>query len=112
MEFDTDNTHAGWEAQNGIEPQEHKTYAPVPSLKRMTDLLGVTMEELRDGGRERRLSDARALIAAALPITQQQMAALLDCSQPAVSAMRQRHKQLLVSDRHYRAKWEMLNAES
>ena len=82
------------------------------TLKKMLDILEVTMEELRDGGRERRLSDARALIAAALPITQQQMAALLDCSQPAVSAMRQRHKQLLVSDRHYRAKWEMLNAES
>ena len=41
------------------------------TLKRMINTLGVTMEELRGGGRERRLADARALIAAALPITQE-----------------------------------------
>lgn len=82
------------------------------TLKRMINTLGVTMEELRGGGRERRLADARALIAAALPITQEQVAELLGCSQPAVSAMRKRHHQLLVSDCHYRAKWQSLNNES
>lgn len=82
------------------------------TLKRMINTLGVTMKELRGGGRERRLADARALIAAALPITQEQVAELLGCSQPAVSAMRKRHHQLLVSDCHYRAKWQSLNNES
>ena len=68
MKFDTDNTHEGWEAQKGFKP--HKQYGAMNPLKRMIDLLGVTMEELRSGCRERRLADARTLLAAALPLTQ------------------------------------------
>lgn len=82
------------------------------TLKEMLDTLGVTLEELRSGKREQRLSDARTLLAAALPITQCQLAELLGCTQPAVCVMRERHKQLLVSDCRYRAKWEKLNAMS
>jgi len=82
------------------------------TLNEILDTLDVTLEELRSGKREQRLSDARTLIATALPITQRQAAELLGCSQPAVCVMRKRHKQLLVCDCHYRAQWEMLNAES
>ena len=103
---DTDDTHSGWEAQKGIHPNNS---GKRNSLKQMIDTLGVTMEELRSRGRERRLTDARTLIAAALPITQAQAAELLGCSQPAVCVMRKRHKQLLVSDCYYRAKWQTIN---
>ena len=109
MKFDTDNTHEGWEAQKGIKP--HKQYGATNPLKRMIDLLGVTMEELRHGGRERRLSDARTLLAAALPISQVEMAELLNCSRQAVGKMRHRHDGLLMSDANYRARWEMMKAE-
>ena len=108
-QMDTDNTHEGWEAQKGIKP--HKQYGAMNPLKRMIDLLGVTMEELRHGGRERRLSDARTLLAAALPISQIEMAELLNCSRQAVGKMRHRHEGLLRSDANYRTLWEMLNAE-
>lgn len=77
-------------------------------LKEMLNTLDVTMEELRGGSRQRRLSDARALLAAALPLTQVQVADLLGCTQAAVSAMRKRHEQLLIIDGHYRAKWEQI----
>ena len=109
MQTDTDNTHEGWEAQKGIEP--HKQYGATNPLKRMIDLLGVTMEELRHGGRERRLSDARTLLAAALPISQVEMAELLNCTRQAVGKMRHRHDGLLMSDANYRARWEMMKAE-
>ena len=109
MQTDTDNTHEGWEAQKGIEP--HKQFGATNPLKRMIDLLGVTMEELRHGGRERRLSDARTLLAAALPISQVEMAELLNCTRQAVHKMRQRHDGLLMSDANYRARWEMMKAE-
>ena len=78
------------------------------TLKKMLDALGVTMKELRSGKRERRLSDARSMIAAALPITQCQIAELLGCTQAAVSFMKKRHKQLLSIDANYRAKWEQI----
>lgn len=107
MRIDTDDTHSGWEAQQGLPP--HNTHGTMNTLKRMIDTLGVTMEELRGGCRERRLADARTLIAAALPITQAQAAELLGCSQPAVCAMRKRHQQLLASDCYYRAKWQEIN---
>ena len=81
-------------------------------LKKMIDVLGVTMEELRSGCRERRLADARTLLAAALPATQVQLAELLNCSQPAVCAMRKRHKMLLMSDTSYREKWEKLKVKN
>ena len=74
----------------------------------MIDLLGVTMQELRGGCRERRLCDARSLLAAALPVTQCQMAELLDCSRQAVGKMRQRHATLLRCDENYRTKWEAI----
>ena len=77
-------------------------------MKKMTDLLGVTMEELRGEGRTRRISDARTLLAATLPITQQQAAALLNCSQPAIHKMRKRHNDLLASDLFYKEKWNKL----
>ena len=111
MEFDTTDTHAGWEAQKGMKPQTHKQHGAMNPLKRMTDLLGVTMEELRFGGRKQRLSDARCLIAAALPVSQEQIATLLNCSRQAVGKMRHRHEGLLRSDANYKAKWEMINAE-
>jgi len=78
------------------------------TLKKIIDTLGVTLGELRSGSRKRQLSDARCLIAAALPVSQRQMAELLNCTQPAVSFMRQRHKQLLVCDLDYRNKWEKI----
>lgn len=106
MKFDTDNTHEGWEAQKGFKP--HKQYGAMNPLKRMIDLLGVTMEELRSGCRERRLADARTLLAAALPLTQEQVADLFDCSRQAVGKMRKRHPGLLQSDAHYRGLWEKL----
>lgn len=110
-QMDTDNTHEGWEAQKGIRP--HKQYGAMNPLKRMIDLLGVTMEELRSGCRERRLADARTLLAAALPLTQEQVADLFDCSRQAVGKMRHRHEGLLRSDANYRNKWEQIsNLES
>lgn len=38
MQTDTDNTHEGWKAQKGIEP--NKQYGATNPLKRMIDLLG------------------------------------------------------------------------
>ena len=95
-----ESTHLGWESQKGI-----KTKNP---LRQMMDVLGVSMEELRSGARTRRLSDARSLLAAALPATQKQLATLFNSSQPAVSAMRKRHTALLKSDPIYRAKWQRI----
>ncbi len=75
------------------------------NLKQMIDLLGVTLVELRSGNRERRLADARSMLAAALPITQCQLAALFNCSQAAVCAMRKRHRQLFETDLRYKEKF-------
>lgn len=108
MRIDTDDTHTGWEAQKGMKPQ--KQYGATNPLKQMIDLLGVTMEELRNGGRERRLADARTLLAAALPISQEQMAELLNCSRQAVGKMRHRHNGLLMSDAAYRTKWNSITS--
>ena len=99
---DTDNTHEGWEAQKGIR-------TPNP-LRAMMDELGVNMEELRSGVRTRRLADARTLLAAALPATQEQLATLFNSTQPAVCLMRKRHAALLKSDAHYRAKWQRISS--
>ncbi|MBR4147991.1 MAG: hypothetical protein IKU00_08945 [Bacteroidales bacterium] len=50
------------------------------------------------------------MLAAALPITQRQVAVLLGCSQPAVHKMRRKHKQLLHYDKEYREMWEAINS--
>ena len=76
----------------------------------MIDHLGVTLEELRGKGRTRRISDARTLLVAALPVTQQQAAALLNCSQPAIHKMRKRHIDLLASDHAYKEKWNKIQS--
>ena len=80
------------------------------ALKQTIDLLGVTMKELRGKCRERRIADARTLVAAALPIAQHQVAELLGCTRQAVSKMRRRHKALLTCDAAYRAKWEQIKS--
>lgn len=71
--------------------------------------LGVTLEELRSGSRQRRLVDARSLAAALLmrqPFTRQQdVAQLLEISQPAVSQLLARHEGLLKGFPAYRRKW-------
>ena len=119
---DIDNTHEGWEAQKGIRYNQNQNEnenqnendgstgssqakEKMNPLRRMLDTLGVTMEELRSGSRERRISDARTLLAAALPVTQKQAATLLNCSQAAVSAMRIRHKKMLETNKKYKDKW-------
>ncbi len=80
-------------------------------IKIITETLGVTMDELRGGGRKRPLCDARTLMVAALPATQQQMANLLDCSQVAVCLMRKKHKTLLATDPCYLAKWKQIQSK-
>lgn len=80
-------------------------------IKIITETLNVTMEELRGGGRKRPLCDARTLLAAALPATQQQMAEVLGCTQVAVCLMRKKHKTLLAIDPGYRAKWEQIQSK-
>ena len=79
------------------------------TLRIIIDFLGVSLEEIRSESRERRVTDARTMLAAALPITQRQVAILLGCSQPAVHKMRQRHKHLLQYDKEYRETWEAAN---
>ena len=96
-----ESTHLGWESQKGIQTDN--------PLRQMMDVLGVSMEELRSGVRTRRLADARTLLAAALPATQEQLATLFNSTQPAVCLMRKRHAALLKSDSHYRAKWERIS---
>lgn len=78
------------------------------TLKQILNTLDVTLEALRSGERGRKLSDARALIAAALPLSQEQVAELLNCSRQAVGKMRRRHEGLLRSDANYRAQWEQI----
>lgn len=79
-------------------------------LKHLMSTLGVTLEELRSGSRQRRLVDARSLAAALLmrqPFTRQQdVAQLLGISQPAVSQLLARHEGLLKVYPAYRRKWE------
>ena len=79
------------------------------TLKVILDHLGVTLEEIRSESHERRITDARTMLAAALPITQRQVATLLGCTQPAVHKMRRRHKHLLQYDKEYREMWEAVN---
>ena len=98
-----EDTRVGWEAQKGI--NNEKQNQKMNPLRRMLDTLGVTMEELRSGSRERRISDARTLLAATMPITQAQIAVLLNCSQAAVSVMRKRHKQQIETNKKYKDKW-------
>ena len=75
-----------------------------------SNTLGVTLEELRSGSRQRRLADARSLAAALLmrqPYTRQQdVAELLDSDQSAVSRMVARHWNLLKANPAYRKKWK------
>lgn len=80
------------------------------TLRVILDHLGVTLEEIRSESHERRITDARTMLAAALPITQRQVAVLLGCSQPAVHKMRRKHKQLLHYDKEYREMWEAINS--
>lgn len=79
------------------------------TIRIIIDFLGVSLEEIRSESRERRITDARTMLAAALPITQRQVAILLGCTQPAVHKMRQRHKHLLQYDKEYRETWEAVN---
>jgi hypothetical protein len=82
------------------------------SLKLLMDTLGVTLEELRSGSRQRRLVDARSLAAALLmrqpPTRQRDVAQLLGISQPAVSQLLARHKGLLKGYPPYRRRWNQL----
>lgn len=74
--------------------------------------LDVTLEELRGSCRQRRISDARALLSALLNqyyhLTQNDIAQLLHTQQCSVSKMQQRHRNLLAIDPAYRKKWEKL----
>ena len=79
------------------------------TLGTLIEILGVTLEELRGDSHERRVTGARTMLAAALPLTQQQLAALLNCSQPAVHKMRRRHLILLRYDKEYQARWNNLS---
>jgi hypothetical protein len=89
-----------------LQQNDTKKLTVMNKLKKMIEVLGVTMDQLRSGCRKRHLTDARAMLAAALPATQCQVAELLGCSQPAVGKMRKRHEELLTGDAGYRAKWE------
>ena len=122
---DIDNTHEGWEAQEGIKNQnenenenqnENQNEKNMNRLKQMMDTLGVTMEELRSGGRRQRLVDARSLVTAALMsqsfTRQQDVAQLLGLSQGAVSALMKRHGKLMESDREYQEKWKELKVKN
>lgn len=113
---DIDNTHEGWEAQKGIKNEnENENEKNMNRLKQMMDTLGVTMEELRSGGRRQRLVDARSLVTAALLsqsfTRQQDVAQLLGLSQGAVSALMKRHGKLMESDREYQEKWKEITGE-
>jgi len=119
---DTDETHVGWEAQEGIrnvnvnenenqnenenENQNENEKVLGNPLRRLLDALGVTLEELRGKGRRRELADARSLVAAALmrqPFTRQQdVARLLGVGQSGVSYLLKRHRELMKGDPGYR----------
>lgn len=75
-------------------------------VRRIIKLLGVTIEELRSENRTRRVADARSMLAALLPATQEQVASFLGCTQPAVHKMRRRHTILLQNDYVYQRKWK------
>ena len=76
--------------------------------KELLDTLGVTLDQLQSSVRTQRLSDARAMFAAALMqqagMSQQKVARILHTTQPGVSLMLKRHECLLVYP-HYRALW-------
>lgn len=78
------------------------------TIRSVIDFLGVSLEELRSKRRTQRLADARCMLAASLSVSQQQVAAILDCTQPAVHKMRRRHKVLLQCDAAYRSVWNAL----
>ena len=80
------------------------------TIRSVIDFLGVSLEELRSKRRTQRLADARSMLAASLPVSQQQVAAILDCTQPAVHKMRRRHKELLQCDSAYRSVWMALSS--
>lgn len=77
--------------------------------------LGVSQKELLGSGRTRRLSDARAMTAAALAqlkrLTQVEIAALLGITQPGVSKMKRRHEVLIRFYAGYRQQWENIIKE-
>ena len=106
-----------------LEPIEHefllrpnaKEGEKVIPLKALLEALDVTMEQLRSGCRQRRISDARALLASLMAqryhASQACIAALFNTQQNAVSKMQRRHRDLLATDPAYRELWGMLNAE-
>jgi predicted XRE-type DNA-binding protein len=85
------------------------------SLKHLMDTLGVSLEELRSGSRQRRLVDARSLAAALLMqqrfTRQQDVAELFGISQSAVSQLLSRHKDLMEVDAGYRRKWSLVSSQ-
>lgn len=78
------------------------------TIRSVIDFLGVSLEELRSKRRTQRLADARSMLAASLPVSQQQVAAILGCTQPAVHKMRRRHEALVQCDAAYRSVWKAL----
>ena len=79
-------------------------------IKFILTILGLTLEDLLGCHKNRKVSDARALIAAALKtifhLSQKDIANTLGRSQAAVSKMQKRHEDLLGSDREYKEKWD------
>ena len=78
-------------------------------IKLILTILGLTIEDLLGCHKTRKVSDARALIAAALKsifhLSQKDIAQTMGKSQAAVSKMQKRHEDLLDSDLEYREKW-------
>ena len=105
---DPEDTHAGWEAQQGIKSQN--------PLKQVMSAFGITLEELRSGSRKQHLVDARSLVAALLMqqrfTRQQDVAELLGISQAAVSHLLVRHKNLMEVDPKYQRKSQIVNRKS
>ena len=81
-------------------------------IKLILMLLGVTFEELIGCHKNRKVCDARALIAAALKtifhMSQKDIASTMGKSQAAVSKMQHRHEDLLGNNTEYKEKWEKL----
>jgi len=81
-------------------------------LAALAEVVGVTEEELKGADRSRRLSDARAMTAAALKqlpdMRQTDIAEVFGMSQAAVSKMLRRHRDLIAVDAVYRQRWEGL----
>ena len=83
------------------------------NLKELLDTLGVTLDQLQSSVRTQRLSDARALFAAALMqqpgMSQQKVARILHTTQPGVCIMLQRHERMMMYA-HYRAQWNKIQS--